>query len=90
MYILYYKDDLANDYHELPFTIIGADSALMHEPIHTEKTFNLAPAERVDILIRFGEELPESATVVYMICDDFNDGNIHIKMKLDVTNGNEG
>lgn len=81
-------DDLANDFHALPFTIIGVDSSLMHQPIHNEEHFNLAPAERVDLLFRLDEALPSNIHSIYIVCNDFNDeSKIHIKMKFTVSRG---
>lgn len=46
----------------------------------------MGPAERVDIIIRFGENLPPNLKTVYLICFDNNLGKTAIKYKFKISN----
>lgn len=44
MYTLYYLDDLNENKHILPFTVIGTDTTLFHESIDNVDYANFGPA----------------------------------------------
>lgn len=55
--------------HKINMTVIGTDSALLHSAIHGIDQFQMSPAERLDILIKF-DRIPQSISHVYVFCDD--------------------
>lgn len=64
--------------------MVGTDTSLFHSPIHNQLTFDLGPAERIDLIIRFGQHLPASVSNVYFICLEGNSGETTIKFKFNI------
>ena len=62
--------------NNISFTVIGADSALRKTPIHGSKTFRVASAERIDLLIQF----PENCSTVYL--HNFHNGSDDITFAI--------
>lgn len=56
---------------ELPFTLIGQDSALMRTPVPGLISFTITSAERVDILIKFDSKKLKNGDVVQLHYIDF-------------------
>ena len=50
---------------DIPFTVIGADSALRKTPLSGVITFRLASAERIDLLVRFPDLADQSNVYLY-------------------------
>jgi FtsP/CotA-like multicopper oxidase with cupredoxin domain len=48
-------EEFTKNMHTLNFTVIGTDSALFKSAVHDVEMFNLAVAERIQILIKYDE-----------------------------------
>jgi FtsP/CotA-like multicopper oxidase with cupredoxin domain len=81
---LIHLDDLNDNKHLIPFTVIGTDTTLFHESINDIDFLNFGPAERVDLLIRFDIALPSNINNAYFVCDDLNEGATVIKYQFDI------
>ena len=84
MYKFIDLDDLNQNEHLIPFTIIGADGALMRHPIHQQTSFDLGEAERLELVVRFGEGMMSDIKHIYMTCRDLNSDLKTIQMKVEI------
>ncbi len=70
--------------HPIRFTVISADSTTLSKAVHNIDQFTLAPAERIQLLVKY-DQVPENVSQIYVVTHDKFDGEAKYVIKLNLT-----